>query len=388
MRTMSNGGGGKDRNGFTLVELLVVIAIIGILIGLLLPAVQAAREAARRMQCTNNLKQLALGMQNYHDTHGTFPAGRWGGVCACCGSGDERIGHSFVWSCSFFITPFLEQQPLYDIFTSEIESRSDGRWPVPWLNGNTNKTNLRPLYTTVVSCYVCPSDSTARTPSNSGQVKANYGFCNGDSCYYNNQPNGSGMRGMFVTKTWHTMAACVDGTSNTAMASEFVTHTDPAIAEVTNANNGLVKGSFYLGHNYETLSANPSVCLNMRNPNDQRMLTGNYFNNWRGHTRWAGRLTDGCSFTTILPPNSPSCLVGSVSPYYSGGIASAASNHSGGVNVCMCDGSVRFVSDTIDCGNTSSPAPGYGNASSIGASPYGVWGAMGSRAGGETTASM
>ncbi len=384
MKRMLSWGGGENRNGFTLVELLVVIAIIGILIGLLLPAVQAAREAARRMQCTNNLKQLALGFQNYHDTNGTFPAGRWGGQCFCCGNSDENVGHSYVWGPTFFITPFIEQTALYQVFTSYVESRSDHRWPVPWLNGNTNTGILPPLYTTVVPCLVCPSDSGAKTPSQSGQVKANYGCCNGDSCWRNNTPKSSGMRGMFITKEWLSMSACTDGTSNTAMISEFVTHTSSGIAEVTTSNDGLVKGSFYLGHSYETLSANPSSCLNMRNSADQRMLTGNYYNNWRGHTRWAGRLTDACSFTTILPPNSPSCLVGSVSPYYSGGIASAASNHSGGVNCCRVDGSVVFVSDTVDCGNVSANAPGYGNTSSIGASPYGVWGAFGSRAGGES----
>jgi len=377
--------GGAKNNAFTLVELLVVIAIIGILIGLLLPAVQSAREAARRMQCTNNLKQLALGLQNYHDTHGAFPAGRWGGRCFCCSDADvkEDIGHSYVWSATFFVMPFCEQTAIYDGIMSYIESRSDKKWPVPWVNGNTKNLSCASSYTTVVPFLICPSDANNKTPNSSGQVKANYGLCNGDSCYYNNSVDKGGCRGMFVTKKWLAMSACTDGTSNTAMASEFVTHGDTGISELS-SSGGLVKGSFNINYNYDQLGANPSICLNLVNSSDSRLLTGNWFNNWRGHTRWAGRLTDGCSFTTILPPNSPSCIVGSVSPYYSGGIASPTSNHSGGVNVCMCDGSVRFVSETIDAGTASSAVPGYGSVSSMGKSPFGVWGAMGSRCGGET----
>ncbi len=380
---MSKRGGGARYNAFTLVELLVVIAIIGILIGLLLPAVQAAREAARRMQCTNNLKQLALALQNYHDTNGTFPAGRWGGQCFCCSSTDTNHGHSYVWSGTFFIMPFCEQTAIYDAVMSYIESRSDKKWPVPWLNGNTQNISCAQSFKTVVPCLICPSDANNQTPNSSGQVKANYGLCNGDSCYYNNTVDAGGCRGMFVTKKWLSMSACTDGSSNTAMASEFVVHGDTGIGEVT-TSGGLVKGSFYLSYNYDQLADNPSLCLNLVNSSDSRLLTGNWFNNWRGHTRWAGRLTDGCSFTTILPPNSPSCLDGGKSPYYAGGIATPTSNHSGGVNVCMCDGSVRFVSETIDAGTASSVAPGRGSVSSMGKSPYGVWGAMGSRAGGET----
>ena len=370
--------------GFTLVELLVVIAIIGILIGLLLPAVQAAREAARRMQCTNNLKQIALALQNYHDTHGTFPAGRYGAKCRCCHNTDEKIGHSFVWGGIFFTTPFMENQSVYSIYVNACKD-SGGECPVPWLNWNTNTSALSPMYTTIIPALICPSDANSEVPSASGQVKANYGLCNGDSCYYNNQPSDGCSRGMFVTKKWYSMADCLDGTSNTAMISELVTHNNTSVAEVT-TSGGLVKGSFYLNHSYETLSANPSECLNMVSSTDHRMLSGNNFNNWRGHTRWSGRLTDGSSFTTILPPNSPSCLVGKVSPYYSGGIATPTSNHSGGVNVSRVDGSVVFISETIDCGTVTGPVPGYGTQPAAGPSPFGVWGALGSREGGETKA--
>ena len=93
----------KRLNGFTLVELLVVIAIIGILVGLLLPAVQAAREAARRMQCTNNLKQIGLAMHNYHDTYRSFPIGHH----------FPGQGNGTGWTWTYSILPFIEQSSLY-----------------------------------------------------------------------------------------------------------------------------------------------------------------------------------------------------------------------------------------------------------------------------------
>src|SRR4051794_7023724 len=100
------------RRGFTLIELLVVIAIIGVLVALLLPAVQAAREAARRSQCTNNLKQIGLGLHNYHDTLESFPASRAGGVF---GSADMDAHSGFV-----ALLPFIEQAPMYNAWNSLV----------------------------------------------------------------------------------------------------------------------------------------------------------------------------------------------------------------------------------------------------------------------------
>lgn len=120
-------------SGFTLVELLVVIAIIGILVGLLLPAVQAAREAARRMQCTNNMRQLALAVSNYESSHRRLPSG-WADV-----RGSKVPG----WSWGAGLMPFMESGNLYD----QIDFR----------NAITHSTNL-PLITTSVPTFICPSD--------------------------------------------------------------------------------------------------------------------------------------------------------------------------------------------------------------------------------------
>ncbi|MCL2120106.1 MAG: DUF1559 domain-containing protein [Planctomycetaceae bacterium] len=134
-----------------------------------------------------------------------------------------------------------------------------------------------------------------------------------------------------------------------------------------------------------TFANDPSTCQNSVLPADRSLLDGTRFNNWRGNTRFCGRISDAGGFVTILPPNSPSCLAGELSPYYASGIGSAGSRHTGGVNIALGDGSVTFVSATVDCGRTSDPSPGSPSGLSSGRSPYNVWGAMGTRAGGEST---
>jgi prepilin-type N-terminal cleavage/methylation domain-containing protein len=131
----------RFRQGFTLVELLVVIAIIGVLVALLLPAVQAAREAARRSSCQNNLKQLALGLQNYHDVHLSFPSG-WI---------DHPVTNSECWAWSTLMLPFIEQQPLGEklgVTRGTLEQRI-----------TVDTANVAPASKTILKAFICPSDS-------------------------------------------------------------------------------------------------------------------------------------------------------------------------------------------------------------------------------------
>ena len=140
------------RGGFTLVELLVVIAIIGILVGLLLPAVQAAREAARRLQCSNNMKNIALATANYESTYKQLPPGPWDGdpgtsnpagrrASACC-----RAANKSGWSAQFRILPYLEQGPIYEMATDD---------PPHWPN-RPNNSREDDVAQMLVPIFYCP----------------------------------------------------------------------------------------------------------------------------------------------------------------------------------------------------------------------------------------
>ena len=362
----------KQSHGFTLVELLVVIAIIGILIGLLLPAVQAAREAARRMQCTNNLKQVALAVQNYHDVNGTCPP-----LCA------PYKAYTRVWPGSLnyitgvriFLLPFIEQTPVYTAFDADANSGSNKAvWDQEWTR------NVK------ISTYLCPSDGNSNETSNNFSNvptgHANVMFCVGDALWANqyHAPNNASAtekiysRGMIFPETWHPYSFATDGTSNTACVSEGWCGPGSTAATLVKGGGVAVVGALYDGTN-----AKPGPCItDGYDPNDRTVVNGNGADTWRG-TFWADCRVANAGFSTNCPPNTVPCIWNNSYPWLAGG---AGSNHSGGVNVGMLDGSVRFVSETIDCGNL--------NAYQVtaGKSPYGVWGAMGSPQGGETTASL
>lgn len=345
-------------SGFTLVELLVVIAIIGILIGLLLPAVQAAREAARRMQCTNNLKQIGLALHNYHDVQKAFPAMRAGNPRGAASyAGNNRTG-ARVW-----ILPYLEQQALYESMMQSANGAYDA--VDPW--------------TKIFSGYLCPScGGPDKSPNNNPTQTAGYAdyyFFIGDRPYRSypagTYTSGDMVSGVFGNDSWCTMSRIVDGLSNTMGVSEGIRPN-----QVAGFGDCVTKPG--------STAWEPASLSALYSKADRKYLsTCGTFQSvgvLRGFRAW-----DGCLiFTGVTAYTPPNTVLVSDGTGHTGNqyALSPTSHHSGGVNVTMMDGSVRFISDTIDCGNQARACRGYPDTSS--ASVYGVWGAMVTKAGGET----
>lgn len=341
------------RHGFTLVELLVVIAIIGILIALLLPAVQQAREAARRMQCTNNLKQLGLAMHNYHDTYQALPA-RVGGT-------ETNLKRLSGW---IGILPFIEEKPLYDRIAS-----GDGTMPPfgdrPWRDFAPFNMQIQKL--------LCASEPAPPIYEDKYDKKgsSNYAFSIGDCARYTLDHQAYESRGVFSFYNYCNFKNITDGLSNTVLLGEKGLGTD----EKKLIGGIIVTGTPWVINEQDGI--NPGICLAMR------PLGGTYpssvtWANFNGR-RWTDGAVNLQGFCTILPPNAPSCS--RKTNDWSEGIVSASSYHPGGANAAMADGSVMFVPETIDTGDLSQPAPQQGQ------SPYGVWGALGSKSGGEVAQS-
>ncbi|VTR99970.1 DUF1559 domain-containing protein [Tuwongella immobilis] len=185
---------GNRRSAFTLIELLVVIAIIAILIGLLLPAVQKVREAAARMQCQNNLKQLALGQHNYHDANGKFIPGLESGNC-CWGT----------WMVP--ILPYIEQENMFRLYVNWNGRGTDVRY-----SGAPNTTNVT---TRRIKTMTCPSD-TENAPL-AGITSHNYAVMVGPSAVYSSAGDG-----IFAFTRQRKMTDITDGTSNTVMMAEVL----------------------------------------------------------------------------------------------------------------------------------------------------------------------
>jgi prepilin-type N-terminal cleavage/methylation domain-containing protein/prepilin-type processing-associated H-X9-DG protein len=308
-------------SAFTLVELLVVIAIIGILIALLLPAVQAAREAARRMQCSNNLKQMGLAMHNYHLAHAKLPF--------MCGLTFARTG-----TASAFILPHLEQQALYNQFD---------------FSRTMNDPINRPAITTPVAAFICPSDPQAGNPilNNRIQNYNNPAACHGlwyapsmgplhdrmvgkPGCVYCEKPRSSAS---------DPESYCCQGldfaSGDTTFPGMFARR--PTSVRFEEVKDGL-SNTILLG---ETLPAHS-------------VFNGAYMQNF-----------PGCA--THIPLNTMMDDAG-IDAIGAGGLCKwqhtmgFKSRHPGGANFALADGSVRFLSETID---------------------YKTYNALGTKAGGE-----
>ena len=359
-----------DTMGFTLVELLVVIAIIGMLIALLLPAVQAAREAARRMQCQNNLKQFGLGLHNHHDVHGTLPASA------------SMIKDESRYSAHLMLMPFLEMSSRWEGFFND--PRDVG---IPSVVPGSGVWDYEP-FIGKIPIFICPSDPNGSTPGFRTMSRTNIMICRGDGMYNSEFPPEAGgnvtSRSAFNPYRRVGLEAVTDGTSNTIAASEAVSSNILDSREDRKIKGGM---SVLTGSDRDNYWKDlQTYCLNRRNGD---LFTGDSSDECRGGLfTWGSVGITG--FHTVFPPNSISCAGIGGAPTIDGivystvfwGVLSASSNHPQGVNVLRFDGSTGFVSETINCGNA------YGEQTenqTSGPSRYGVWGALGTPSGRETT---
>jgi prepilin-type N-terminal cleavage/methylation domain-containing protein/prepilin-type processing-associated H-X9-DG protein len=351
----------KRRSGFTLIELLVVIAIIAVLIALLLPAVQAAREAARRIQCTNNLKQMGLAVHNYNDRFNVVPA-------QCVYPASAAIGGGWSYSWAISILPGIEQQAMFDSYNFFL--------------GATGDASQNTVRYSQIAAYLCPSENIAQKPSDPIGTSNYAGNFGGPGVV--NMASGTVIPLTIIYQGSSTPAApynlgqasagtvpfasITDGLSNTALFSEHLLgiFNNPVVTlSGANGKRGTYK-SPVAGPPGSDPNAFVAACKSLPGTaSSVRSIASGY--NWTIGYPW---YTTNLSYNHFGTPNSYTCA--NPSDTATGtwasllGSSPASSNHPGGVNVGMADGSVKFLKDTI-----SLP----------------TWWALGTRAGGEILSS-
>ncbi|MCO8122251.1 DUF1559 domain-containing protein [Stieleria sp. TO1_6] len=404
----------ERRGGFTLVELLVVIAIIGILVGLLLPAVQAAREAARRMSCSNNFRQIGIAVHNYHAAYKELPmqgvgTHSAGGAAPPFGNAGPTSNwwtthsHSNSWRLSALVglTPFMEQQGIWDqISNPNPRDATDPTvlYSPPWPPMGPVPTQARYIaWSTEVPTLRCPSDPGVGLPA---LGRTNYAVSLGDSYYWSirggrqfdstggypehsgwSQNSNAADRGMFVQHKRAKFRDVLDGLSNTIAMAEIATDLGDRDAR-TLADHEPTQA-------LDLIRDNPSWCIDENYLDPERpqfWVPGLQMMNaveGRGF-RWADHRVEMTGAHTILPPNQAICAQRNPGGTF---LAPPSSRHQGGAHILMGDGAVVFMTDSVEAGNsragmvwlngTGSQAPGS-------QSPYGLWGALGTKASRET----
>jgi prepilin-type N-terminal cleavage/methylation domain-containing protein/prepilin-type processing-associated H-X9-DG protein len=328
----------RSRSAFTLIELLVVIAIIAVLIGLLLPAVQKVREAASRMVCQNNLKQIGLALHNYHDANNVLPFGK----------GKSYQGSALTpnvpvyprWSVHALILPYIEQGNLYRSIDFNYPPETPGMGGI--INfmpayQNPNRENAVPCRT-VVTTFICPSDGKAAPPSDwpgQNNYLGNLGtqfLCDLSEALASTIAPNEKANGVFYYQSHVTLTQITDGTSNTAFFSE----------KIRGAGVPDPRSDMFTIPNQSTLDATFTTC-NSINPLTDTPLTSKQ--------GWSWVMGEMCctTYNHVSTPNTRSCA----GTNFGSSMADMAmqvppsSYHTGGVNMLMGDGAVRFVQDGI-----------------------------------------
>ncbi len=321
------------RHAFTLIELLVVIAIIAVLIALLLPAVQSAREAARRAQCTNNLKQIGLAIANYESGFKLYPSGKG----LTYGASVPQAAGYARWSAHSSLLMFIEQGNLFNSINFNLPPETPGMaGAVPFMPAyqNPNRENMTAC-STQVTAFLCPSD----LPPIAGWPGGNNYLCNqqtwacdlSDNFPSTIAPN-EVPRGIFYYNSSVRVAAVTDGLSNTAYFSEKIRGTgvaNPQTDMLVFPNQTSVNNTFLACQGLSVLTAPP--------------LTS------REGMSWVMGEMCCTLYNHVAPPNSTTCAA----PAFPGNMANMAmqvppsSRHPGGANMMMGDGSVHFIKNSV-----------------------------------------
>ncbi len=430
---MSMGQKSRCGRGFTVVELLGVVAIIGVLVGLLLPAVQAAREHARRTSCQNNLLNVALAIRQYQSAHGHYPVQLHGT------DGSEVPGADNDGRLSFLvgILPYVGQMGLVDYIKHEQEAEKivssdwsgatqeasnlaedgaedDSGAPRQWPRNGPEPFALGYFaWQREVNTFRCPSDPGLGTSSGGRLIgRTNYAACLGDGCTTSatgpyRQSKGvfvfdeqlakqtnAAMRGAFVPRVPTSDSDVTDGISYTLLLGEICTSlgdgsicVKPAAAakpEQLLNDPGLVATV----EQRRNASGEQPWLMRASTPrwemlDDPQITVNTGLKGWQERgLNWVDGMPLYTGFNTILPPNREIVLSATRDDCW--GVLPPSSYHQGGVSVAMVDGSVRFISDEIDAGSDHQPTVYLKSSTSPGSpSPYGVWGALGTRASSE-----